>query len=323
MKLKLLLIVISLFALQVVSKGQNKDEVSEKTENVRVKIVISTDSYDANVKNEIQLEIEKRLKNISNVSIVEDSPHVMLILYIVKTTNSNINKEGCVISVSHLSYVIQDRLSNTFMKSYTSNLSKDQLGVVKYLSTIGSLDYINVISSDSYSELKNSGVYDKIINNLKIKQIDPIKELYNIYGELSEDYGGIYSFGTIPEEGPTGKIYVYPNSDSTLLFFLELQRGAPSYNLGEMVGEMKIMEPGMAEFTRNGGGCNCNFRIFFKGDSLIIRTINDAYKCGFGCCVYTDGNYKRIQKETPKFYLFYDEKTWFKDLDWKSEWESW
>ena len=128
------------------------------------------------------------------------------------------------------------------------------------------------------------------------------------------DYGGTYSYGTTPDSGSTGLIYIYPNSDSTNLFYLELNRGYPSYNSGEIVGQMNIYNLGEAEFSitkREYIDCSMNF--WFTNDSLYIRTNDQPENCGYG--VHSHGNFKLKDSKTPKFY--YDrtgEKIYFNNL---------
>ncbi len=136
-------------------------------------------------------------------------------------------------------------------------------------------------------------------------------------------YGGTYSYGTTPENGRTGVIYVYPNSDSTLLFYLELNRGAPSYNSGAIVGQMNIESLGKANFTmiKENENINCSMNFRFTNDSLYIRTNDQADDCGYGHAIYSKGDFKRTNKEIPKFFFDRDEgKTCFKDLNWKKWW---
>jgi hypothetical protein len=45
-------------------------------------------------------------------------------------------------------------------------------------------------------------------------------------------YLGIYSYGDDVEKGKTGTVFIYPETDSTILFYIDLNRGAPSYNMG-------------------------------------------------------------------------------------------
>lgn len=142
------------------------------------------------------------------------------------------------------------------------------------------------------------------------------------YGQDVE-YAGTYTYGTTPDSGRTGVIYVYPNSDTTLLFYLELNRGAPSYNSGAIVGQMNIYRPGEADFSmiKENDLINCSMNLWFTNDSLFIRTNDKADDCGYGHAVYSRGDFKRTNKQKPEFFIDRSgEKTWFKELDWQKWW---
>ena len=53
-------------------------------------------------------------------------------------------------------------------------------------------------------------------------------------------YAGIYSFGQDVEKMPVGNLTIYPETDSTILFYIDICRGAPSYNLGQHYGRLLI-----------------------------------------------------------------------------------
>ena len=143
--------------------------------------------------------------------------------------------------------------------------------------------------------------------------------MHTVLGQEIE-YAGVYSFGTTPEEGPIGIIYVYPNSENTCLFYLELNRGAPSYNSGAIAGQMIIGNAGEANFTmikeKEAIHCCINFR--FTKDALYIRNNSNAFACGFGHAINAKGTYKRTNKKVPAFFTHINgEKKWFKDMDLK------
>ncbi len=143
------------------------------------------------------------------------------------------------------------------------------------------------------------------------------------YGQGIE-YAGTYSYGTTSDSGRCGVIYVYPNSDTTLLFYLELSGGAPSYNSGAIVGQMNIYSPGKADFTmiKENDFINCSMNFWFTNDSLYIRTNDEADDCGYGYAVYSHGDFKLTDKKKPEFFVDRrGEKTWFNKLDWKEWWD--
>ena len=176
-KLLILLAIFSIFHVEC--KAQNSDSNTEvlNSETLKVKVSIYAMGYNQEEVKDIKLEIENRLKTITNVSIVDDDPQLMLLLYIVKSSDSNINKNGCSISISHVSYVLQQELFKIFIETKPS---KEQIGLVQYLSTLGSLEYTNVIAGDNLSSLNELGIYDKIVETFRIKQIERSKEILKI-----------------------------------------------------------------------------------------------------------------------------------------------
>lgn len=45
-------------------------------------------------------------------------------------------------------------------------------------------------------------------------------------------FGAVYSFGSAVENSVSGKITLYPKTDSTMLFYLNVNRGARPFNMG-------------------------------------------------------------------------------------------
>jgi hypothetical protein len=136
------------------------------------------------------------------------------------------------------------------------------------------------------------------------------------------NYGGVYAYGTHPDSGRTGVISVFPDSDSMLLFYLELNRGAPSYNSGAIAGQMKVYGPGEADFTmvQKENFINCSINFWFTNDSLYIRTNDLADECGYGYGVFSDGDFKLKDSIRPTFYVNRaGEKKYFSKLKKKSK----
>jgi hypothetical protein len=137
------------------------------------------------------------------------------------------------------------------------------------------------------------------------------------------EYEGVYAYGTSADSGRTGVISVYQNTDSTLLFYLELSRGAPSYNSGAMTGQMNILKPGEAEFSINDADdyINCSLRFSFKMNELSINTQMNADTCGYGYGVFSDGDFIKISTEQPVYFMDREgTEHQFETLDWKTWW---
>lgn len=118
-------------------------------------------------------------------------------------------------------------------------------------------------------------------------------------------YGGIYAFGdTLKEGAAKGKAYIYPENDSTLLFYVYTNNGAPAYNSGSIDGRISVHN-GKAVFRTRFGDAEtqCVLRFNFRGDTLTIVQDNDECECGFGHGVYLDDTFLRITSETPLYYV--------------------
>ena len=121
---------------------------------------------------------------------------------------------------------------------------------------------------------------------------------------VTSKYAGTYSFGDDVKKGPVGSFAVYPESDSTILFYIDVCRGAPSYNLGQVFDRLVIKDDSALYLKREAGYENgCKLKMNFKGDELIIETVEGFNECGFGGNVYADNTYHRTDKNIPKYFV--------------------
>ena len=108
-------------------------------------------------------------------------------------------------------------------------------------------------------------------------------------------FGGTYSY--IKPHNAFGTVAVYPETDSTVLFFINVNRGEPSYNMGFLYGRLKLTNgKGIFETADKG----CRWMVQFTKNLLVICTIGQAYDCGFGNGVVADGLFKQTSKEIPQ-----------------------
>lgn len=115
---------------------------------------------------------------------------------------------------------------------------------------------------------------------------------------------GTYSFGDDVELGPIGSVMIYPLTDHSALFFLDLCRGAPSYNTGRLSGEMTIRDHiGTYDSKKDGADYNCELKFEFSADALKITTNEESGDCGFGYAVYADNNYNLIDRSVPEYFI--------------------
>ena len=64
---------------------------------------------------------------------------------------------------------------------------------------------------------------------------------------------GTFSF-SLGNDKASGTVLVYPETDNTILFYVDLNRGAPSYNMGSLFGRLKI-EDDKGTFETQDKGC--------------------------------------------------------------------
>jgi len=134
--------------------------------------------------------------------------------------------------------------------------------------------------------------------------------------------GGIFSYGKDIEKERIGTVYVYPETDSTILFFIDVSRGAPSYNMGNLYGRLKV-KSGAGIFKKDIIGVEkiCSLQFNFKNNILEISTIDYNDNCGFGYGVIADGTYKRRSRKIPDYFIsMTGEKHYFKKTD-PDKWE--
>ena len=142
------------------------------------------------------------------------------------------------------------------------------------------------------------------------------KDQHKMASTNSPRTGGKYEFGEDIEKGPIGLVSVYPLTDTTALFYLDVNRGAPSYNMGLLAGQMKISNNiGIynSKSTDNEKGCVIKFT--FGNNKLEVSTDAKKDDCGFGFNVYADNTYKLVDSKIPEFYISGEGDTiLFKDL---------
>ncbi len=120
---------------------------------------------------------------------------------------------------------------------------------------------------------------------------------------LTYKYTGTYSYGKDIEKERIGNIFIYPETDSTILFYIDLNRGAPSYNMGSHYGRV-VIKNGMGIFyTKNqyeNGACQWSFE--FSNKSLTIKTIKNNFDCAMGHGVYADGVFDLFSHKLVEYF---------------------
>lgn len=142
----------------------------------------------------------------------------------------------------------------------------------------------------------------KKVQSLKIST--PQKTKKTIAVVIRHNFAGTYKFGANAENGRVGSLIVYPLTDQTALFFLDVSRGAPSYNQGQILGEMTIKDNiGIYDIKSEDDFLNCFLKFEFNNKEVKISTGEGRYDCGFGYAVYADNNYKQVDESVPKYFI--------------------
>lgn len=149
---------------------------------------------------------------------------------------------------------------------------------------------------------------EKAIDTTALQTEDELKPTINIRGT--------YSFGDDVETEPVGSVIVYPLNDSSALFYLYVCRGAPSYNFGEIIGEMTIKNNTGSYISKNHNqGFNCAVNFEFSTNQLKVTYGEGGDRCGFGHAVYAANTYKLIDNSIPKYFIDETRDTiFFRDL---------
>lgn len=117
--------------------------------------------------------------------------------------------------------------------------------------------------------------------------------------ELATSIAGTYSFGGDGEKGPGGSVLIYPVNENSALFLLDINRGAPSYNSGQLFGEMKI-EDNIGTYV--DPDLNCLLKFEFSANQLIVSYGEGQNDCGFGNGVYANNTYSHTDKSVPTHF---------------------
>ena len=101
-------------------------------------------------------------------------------------------------------------------------------------------------------------------------------------------YAGEYSFGG-DEDAPSGNVHIYHKENNIISFELFVCKGAPSYNMGELSGEVEIVN-GKGLYKNSEYG-ECILEFIFSENSVSISQQEGGYDCGFGHNVYVNDTF--------------------------------
>ena len=114
-------------------------------------------------------------------------------------------------------------------------------------------------------------------------------------------YAGTYFYGGKNENDAYGLLQIYPETDSTILFYIENGKGAPSYNSGSIDGRALLVRKDSAIYSQNDS--NCVLYIKFHANRIKVDVYEHHDGCGYGGGVSPYGEYLKINKSTPPYFI--------------------
>lgn len=136
-------------------------------------------------------------------------------------------------------------------------------------------------------------------------------------------YGGTYRDIKNATNGRIGWADIYPESDTTILFYLSLNRGAPSFNMGQKYGRLTMKNNiGIYYFKNDWDSLGCKLIFSFSKDTLTIKTPDSFDECGYGYGVYSDGVFEKHYKKIPKYFIELTGDTTYFDKVKPEKWEA-
>src|SRR5262245_9255294 len=112
-------------------------------------------------------------------------------------------------------------------------------------------------------------------------------------------YSGVYGYsekpsGDVPkdhaDEGPTGTLVLLRMENNKYRFWLDINKGWPSFNMGETDGTITFKN-GKASFdnTYQDSRDSCILHFTIANNVIRISGTSAEFNCGFGQGVYADG----------------------------------
>jgi hypothetical protein len=124
---------------------------------------------------------------------------------------------------------------------------------------------------------------------------------------------GIYRVESTRAENSFKQVIVYPYTKSEVRIYLELNKGAPSYNSGALYISLDINDEGRGTYINEYDSCELIF--MFTEELLEIEgDLIQGSECGFGGNVYATSAYFKINNKSPEEFTTRFGKTYrFRD----------
>ena len=130
---------------------------------------------------------------------------------------------------------------------------------------------------------------------------------------LTSSYAGEYRWGDSTRKQAGGTLYVYPESDSTVLLALDISYGPPAFHLGNLYRRAVVRRGvGRCAIRSEEDMLDCQLRLTFAAQAVVVATEQGHGECGFGQGVSADETYRRTSLAVPQYFTDSSGKTFFK-----------
>lgn len=119
----------------------------------------------------------------------------------------------------------------------------------------------------------------------------------------STSIGGTYTFGDI-NTGPAGSLKIKPIDEHTAMFILDVNKGAPSYNMAQLAGQM-VLNGNVGTYNQkvDANGLMCELTFKFNKTTVEVQSNPQHDHCGFGGNVQVAHVYDLTDRQIPTYYL--------------------
>lgn len=120
---------------------------------------------------------------------------------------------------------------------------------------------------------------------------------------ITTKYCGEYLTTQIGETSP--KIYIYPETDSTILFYLDFKKEETTTAFGSLYGQVKIKNDTGLFYTDRfkSSTANCKLTFVFSNQNLQISTADNQYACGIDNVVIGHMDFERKSKKIIPYFI--------------------
>ena len=137
-------------------------------------------------------------------------------------------------------------------------------------------------------------------NLLSVPQATDIINTEPVTAVVSEEAQNYIQTGTYATQTyDNGAVCILEiKGEPDLQFYIDCNRGAPSYNMGIISGQFQLIKPNMGNFKTDAFGV-CELRFDFTETGVDVTQTGADYECGFGAGVTATGSYTYQNEQTP------------------------